>query len=221
MALCCMPIPGRAAGQPFFFQKLHHVMLIATTACQDGAQHVHNWHAATLCAQQWSRCLCLPLHNVYRRPLSDIAQRGVCVQVLHLLLRYGARFRSISVWALVGTTVGMSSLYFAYHMLRTAAEPSYGTSSELIDAGEDLSRPSAKTSLAQDLLWACVILLPLVGATNYAWLIALLVPVAGAWQGYHLFIAPLLRMRLQEADAPQQQSERAAKRAERRRVKYK
>jgi SRP-independent targeting protein 2/TMEM208 len=145
---------------------------------------------------------------------------------VHAILRYGVRLRSVGTWSVIGSAVCLGCLAFAYRMLQSAAEPTYGPSNELVDGGADLSKASPTLSLAKDLLWACVIVLPIVGATDYGWLLASVVPMAGAWQGYTVYLAPLLSMskapQPQEGDTAQKsRQDRAAKRAERRRVKYK
>ena len=91
-------------------------------------------------------------------------------------------------------------------------------------AGRDLSKSDPSTTVAKDVLWACVILLPLVAITKYAWLLVLLALAAGGWQAYSTLLAPMLKMGRQVEQpgaATKGRQDKAAKRAERRRVKYK
>lgn len=122
----------------------------------------------------------------------------------------------------IGSATCIACLVAAYRVLDKATEATYSADNALIDGGADLSKPSATTSMAKDLLWVCVILLPIVGATNYGWLLALVVPGAGAWQGYKLFLAPMLSIGGggQEATGLEKgKREKAQKRSERRRMK--
>lgn len=119
----------------------------------------------------------------------------------------------------MGTALGLICLLVAYRTLSAAAEPTYDPGSgQLVDGGADLSQPASSTSMAKDLLWACVLLLPLVGATDYGWILASAVPLVAAWQGYQLFLAPMMNMG-SGSDGPAPRSEKAEKRAARRRSK--
>lgn len=142
------------------------------------------------------------------------------MQVLHVLARYVLRYATVGWGAVFASCTGIGSLFLAYSTLHKAAEPMFGASGELIDAGADLGKSQA---LVKDALWACIILLPLVGITAYAWWLAGAALLGAAYLAWQQFVAPMLQHRQaqQEASASsQQRQERAAKRAERRRMKY-
>jgi hypothetical protein len=141
------------------------------------------------------------------------------VQVLHITFRYILRFRSVGIWVVIGSTTCITFLAAAYRVLDKATEATLSADNALIDGGADLSKPSATMSMAKDLLWVCVILLPVVGATNYGWWLALVVLGAGAWQGYKLFLAPMLSIRGGRQEAAGLRNGRREKRSERRRIK--
>jgi hypothetical protein len=118
----------------------------------------------------------------------------VLLQLIHVGVRYCVRYASVTWWTFLGSAVLCGCLIVAYQYLKKAAEATYGPPPEfrLVDAGADITRPSAALSVAKDLLWSAVILLPLVAITDYAWFVAAIVPIyAGvvAWQKF----SPMLR----------------------------
>jgi cobalamin synthase len=127
------------------------------------------------------------------------------------------RYSTVGTWALVGTAAGVICLAAAYNMLHRAADPTYGEDGEIVDAGADLTKSSAQTSMAKDMLWACVILLPPLGISDYAWIVAFCVPLAFGWQAYRTISNSFQGLSGQGAAPPR--SQKAEKRAERRRVK--
>ena len=144
------------------------------------------------------------------------------MQGLHVVVRYLLRYGTAGTWTVIGTALGAASLAVAYRLLARAAEATYSDAGELIDGGADLTKPSAQTSLAKDALWACVILLPLVGLTDYAWFLAAGVPAFVAWQLYQTFSKEFGAMggnATGMGGAEKARSAKAEKRAERRRVK--
>jgi hypothetical protein len=127
------------------------------------------------------------------------------------------RYSTAGTWALLGTATGATCLAVAYNMLHRAADPTLGPTGEVVDAGADLNKSSAQTSMAKDLLWTCVVLLPLVGLSDYVWILAFCVPLAFGWQAYQTLSKGFQGLSSQAA--PQARSEKAKKRAERRQVK--
>lgn len=137
-----------------------------------------------------------------------------------MIARYVLRFGTLGWRSVLGSGIGIGSLAFAYSLLHKAAEPTYGAAGELMDAGADLSKSQA---LAKDGLWACVIILPLVGLTEHAWWLAVAALAGAGYIGWQHFVAPMLKSRQAQQQVPaqsRQRQDRAAKRAERRRVKY-
>lgn len=147
------------------------------------------------------------------------AQRARRVQALHVVFRYLLRYGTSGTWTVLGTGLGAATLAIAYQLLARAAEATYSEKGELIDGGADLTKPSPQTGLAKDVLWASVILMPLVGLTDYAWLLALGVPAFVAWQLYQTFSQGFGAMQGMGGGAEKPRSAKAEKRAERRRVK--
>ena len=111
-------------------------------------------------------------------------------------------------------------------MLCTVAEPSYNAEWEIIDAGEDLSKSSPTTANIKDLLWATVILMLLAGVTDYAWLLALFMPVYAGYAMFGKLLGPMMGLgggtkggTQEESDSERKKREKTEKRAEKRRVK--
>jgi hypothetical protein len=156
---------------------------------------------------------------------SNLVYEPCAAQVVHVIVRYIMRYQSTSGWSFVGSALLSGCLAVAYRYLQQAADPTYGPPPEfqLIDAGADLTKPNGAQSSAKDLLWSAVILLPLVAITQYAWIVAAVVPVYAGYMMYKKF-APMLGVggqgQAQGTDANQTaKQERAAQRSQRRRMK--
>lgn len=146
-------------------------------------------------------------------------------QALHLAVRYGLRSAAVTASTALGTLVGAACALGSWAYLRAAAAPSYGPTLELIDGGADLSRATPAQALAKDVVWAWSALLPLTAATSWGWALALPALAYMAWAAYQAVVAPMLRLAASQrpADAGASggaQTDRAAKRAARRRQKW-
>lgn len=145
------------------------------------------------------------------------------MQAAHLILRYGFRFQSTGFWIVVGSLLLMLCLGGAYKHLQSAAEPTYGPAPDflLVDGGADLTKPGSGVSAVKDVFWASAIILVLVGLTDYAWILAVIVPVYAAVEGYRTYIRPMMGG-MGEASTGKSsiaQQDRAAQRAQRRKMK--
>eukprot|EP01026_Neomeris_dumetosa_P077827 TRINITY_DN84040_c0_g1_i6.p2 TRINITY_DN84040_c0_g1~~TRINITY_DN84040_c0_g1_i6.p2 ORF type:complete len:176 (-),score=16.91 TRINITY_DN84040_c0_g1_i6:195-722(-) len=146
----------------------------------------------------------------------------------HAVLRFGV-FRSSVTWFSYLMFVLTSLIAVIMRsFLSSLAEPSYNSSFEVVDGGVDLSK-GGLVSYYKDILYICCATLVLASFSGYFWLILLVIPGAAVYFLLTKFIIPFMQRPSQEDlqsemmqdEGMRKKMEKAQKRQERRRIKYK
>jgi len=145
------------------------------------------------------------------------------MQATHVLLRFVLRFHTSGFWILVGSILLMVCLGGSFRYMQKAAEPTYGPAPDfhIVDGGADLTRPASGLSAVKDVFWASAIILVLVGLTDYAWILAAIVPIYAMVEVYRKYVKPMMGAMGSgnQAGTSSPQHGRAAQRSQRRKMK--
>ena len=126
-------------------------------------------------------------------------------------------YDSLTIGILCLNILILSIYVGCYQIMRYISRPSYSDNSQLLDPGLDLNMEGGMGEHIKDIVILSSITQVLAAASNYFWLLLLLLPIRAFWLIWTNFLGPWF---FQEAPLETEQDEKKKKKIERKMKRY-